>query len=238
VIYLNNAKNCFLGYSSGVWKIANTNLLSQQHGILNLNSFSGFYSNSGVNPTDGWANFDVSVCGVQKWMASIRGSALLTSLILPATHDSTASFALSNKNLLIPDPANLRAGGYIGIAQQLSIDQQLKIGVRFLDVRIAGDYCGASDVGKLCTQADFLSNTCLNSRYMCVHGSPPTRLTFGDVVTSVLLPAFNYLISNPTEVIFMKFQDANSGCPVSDLKKLLSCSIPGLEAWVGTARCS
>ena len=223
-----------MGYSLGVWHIATTNLLDsfvEQNGILNLYSFTSYYSNNGVNPTTGWANFDVSVCGIQRWMASIPGSALLTSLTIPATHDSAASYALSDKNLLVPDPTNLRAGGFIGIAQQLTIDQQLGIGVRFLDVRIAGDYCGASDVGILCTEVQFLSNVCLKSRYMCVHGSPPLRLTFGDVVTNVLLPAFNFLQSNPTEVIFMKFQDADSDCTVTDLTNLLSCSIPGLEVW-------
>jgi hypothetical protein len=31
----------------------------------------------------------------------------------------------------------------------------------------------------------------------------------------------------------MKFQDETSGCKVENLRDLLSCKIPGLEAWVG-----
>jgi hypothetical protein len=70
---------------------------------------------------------------------------LLADLILPGTHGSAASFDLSDKNLLIPDTT---ACCYLGITQELNIECQLRIGVRFLDVRIAGDYCGKSDVNK------------------------------------------------------------------------------------------
>ncbi len=123
-------------------------------------------------------------------MTSIMDSRLLTELKLPGTHGSAASYTLSNKNVLVPDPT---AGGYLGITQTLTIDEQLQIGVRFLDVRIAGDYCGRSDVGqdlhidqfvanqycgrsdvgKICTNDQFVANQCLPSRYMLAHGTPP-----------------------------------------------------------------
>ena len=45
-------------------------------------------------------------------MASIIDSRLLTDLKLPGTHGSAASYTLSNKNVMIPDPTG---GWYLGI---------------------------------------------------------------------------------------------------------------------------
>ena len=55
------------------------------------------------------------------WMAALDDDARLNSLTLPGTHDSGALYSLAEIS---------------GKCQSLSIDEQLKIGVRFLDIRL------------------------------------------------------------------------------------------------------
>ena len=55
------------------------------------------------------------------WMASLRDDAALSSITIPGTHDSGALHSLAEVS---------------GKCQSLSIKEQLKIGVRFLDIRL------------------------------------------------------------------------------------------------------
>ena len=96
------------------------------------------------------------------WMSSLDGDLPLSQLSIPGTHDSGARFE--------PFPGT-------AICQNLTIGEQLAIGVRFLDIR--------------CRH--------LNDSFTIHHGQVYQNINFTDVLTDVLA----FLDANPGETVIM-----------------------------------
>ena len=62
-----------------------------------------------------------SVCDNSRWMAELPNDTVLNTMTIPGTHDSGALYSFA---------------GVSGKCQSVPIDQQLKMGVRFLDIRL------------------------------------------------------------------------------------------------------
>jgi 1-phosphatidylinositol phosphodiesterase len=100
------------------------------------------------------------------WMGAVDGNKKLSELTIPGTHDSGArieSFASTAK------------------CQNLTIDEQLNAGVRYLDIR--------------CRH--------LNNAFEIHHGSVYQKINF----TNVLASCTNFLNNNPTETIIMAVKE-------------------------------
>jgi len=120
--------------------------------------FVGLFS-----PHDSMAQATVSGA---KWMESIDDSKSLASLSIPGTHDSGALYE-SYKNT--------------AKCQDLTIAEQLSIGVRYLDIR----------------------NRHYEDSFRIYHGSEDQKQTFDDVLTSI----YAFLKENPSETILMHVKE-------------------------------
>ena len=103
-----------------------------------------------------------------RWMGSLRGDASLSELSIPGTHDSGARHE--------------RFYGTIK-CQTLTIPEQLRAGVRFLDIRCR-----------------HVKNT-----FLIYHGPVYQKLTFNEVLDSCC----GFLRENPTECIIMSVKEEN-----------------------------
>jgi 1-phosphatidylinositol phosphodiesterase len=103
------------------------------------------------------------------WMGSLRGDTSLSELSIPGTHNSGAMhewFYGTTK------------------CQTLTIPEQLRAGVRFLDIR--------------CRH--------VKDRFLIYHGPVYQRLTFDDVLSSCC----RFLDQNPTECLIMRVQEEST----------------------------
>ena len=64
---------------------------------------------------------------LSRWMGDLPDSQRLTELAIPGSHDSTATIDYKFGELVIADTAK---------TQNLTIDEQLRVGTRFLDIRL------------------------------------------------------------------------------------------------------
>ncbi|MGV8973767.1 phosphatidylinositol-specific phospholipase C domain-containing protein [Lactococcus lactis] len=121
------------------------------------------------------SNLDLS-----NWMTNVNGNLYLSELSIPGSHESCATegvkIPIVNKDY--------------GKCQEYSVNEQLNMGVRFLDIR-----CKSSDDG---------SNLAIH------HGSIYQNLMFGDVLNQCQ----NFLRNHPGETILMRIKQEHSS--VSD----------------------
>jgi 1-phosphatidylinositol phosphodiesterase len=103
-----------------------------------------------------------------RWMASLRGDPSLAELSIPGTHDAGARYE--------------RFYGTIK-CQTLTLPQQLRAGVRFLDIR--------------CRH--------VKNSFLIYHGPVYQRLTFDEVLNGCAA----FLRENPTECVIMSVKEEN-----------------------------
>ena len=121
------------------------------------------------NPPESNASDDKMDLDSHSWMAKLPDSISLASLNIPGTHNSGA--------LHEPFPRTAKC-------QQLSIIDQLKIGVRFLDIR--------------CRH--------VKDRFFIYHGPINQRLSFEAVLGSI----YSFLESNQSETLIISIKEENS----------------------------
>ncbi|MBQ3420203.1 MAG: phosphatidylinositol-specific phospholipase C domain-containing protein [Romboutsia sp.] len=102
----------------------------------------------------------------EKWMGSIDGNKQISDLSIPGTHDSGARY----------EPVQS-----VAKCQELSIDDQLNAGVRYIDVR--------------CRE--------IGDSFTIHHGPVYQNLNFDDVLKSCK----DFLKTNPTETIIMSVKE-------------------------------
>ena len=108
----------------------------------------------------------ISLAADNNWMASVKGTTLLSQMSIPGTHDSGAMYE--------PFPGT-------AICQNLTISEQLNVGIRFLDIR--------------CRHID--------DAFTIHHGSIYQNLNFNDVLTACI----SFLNNNPSETIIMSVKE-------------------------------
>ncbi|KAK0643453.1 phosphatidylinositol-specific phospholipase [Cercophora newfieldiana] len=106
---------------------------------------------------------------LSSWMSSIPDTTPLSRVTIPGTHDSCA-----------------RSNIPFVRTQYLSITQQLRLGIRFLDLRL---------------------RLHSNSQLFCYHGGVPLNLPRRLPFTSVMTEVFNFLATNPTETILISINN-------------------------------
>ena len=102
-----------------------------------------------------------------KWMSLISDSTKLNEMIIPGSHDS------GSYNMI-----------YLGETQKFSIARQLKLGVRYLDIRIANN----------------------EGKYQIFHD-----IINGVDAEEVFVDIASFLKDNPTEVLLLDFQHFKNG---------------------------
>ena len=102
-----------------------------------------------------------------KWMSLIDDSAKLNEIVIPGSHDS------GSYNML-----------YVGETQKFSIDKQLKLGVRYFDIRIANN----------------------DGKYQIFHD-----IINGVEAEGIFVDIANFLKDNPSEVLLLDFQHFKNG---------------------------
>jgi len=131
--------------------------------------FASFYSNltdasmlcEGTIAKDGYCTkFRPQVLN-PKWMSSLEDSVLATCVTMPGTHDSGCTY-----------------GGYFGKCQAWSIPDQLRAGIRFLDIR--------------CKQ--------VGDKFLVYHGIINCYLSFAKVIKF----CEEFLVENPSEFIVVR----------------------------------
>lgn len=135
---------------------------------------------------------------LERWMSKLKPHTRIRSLVLPGTHDSNTN------DLLKPWYALPFA-----ITQKLTLTEQLKRGVRYLDIRFTGankikTKLFEKDVNlenpnwhKICQQA--------NETILTGHG-----ITSGKPLFPVLKEVANFVQLNPTEFVIVKMQQENT----------------------------
>ncbi len=112
------------------------------------------------------------MCNTQKWMESVSDGKLISELTIPGTHDS-ATYNPKDWSALAPVQATQ--------CQTLSIEDQLKNGVRFLDIRLKND-----------------------NGLRLYHNVVDLKLTFE---ADILAVCKGFLEANPTETILMSIKN-------------------------------
>jgi 1-phosphatidylinositol phosphodiesterase len=107
------------------------------------------------------------------WMSDVPGSRLLSQLVLPGTHDSCA-----------------RSGGSLVACQTRTLAEQLKAGIRFLDIR--------------CRH--------ISDAFAIHHGPVFQNLYFGAGVRDVCL---DFLAANPSECIVMSVKEEHTSADIT-----------------------
>lgn len=117
----------------------------------------------------------------RRWMAALDDSTPINQLSIPGTHDSGATHSI---------------GDVAGKCQSLSIGEQLKIGVRFLDIRLQ----------------------LVGDDFRIVHSFVDQGTDFDDTLEDIV----EFIEENPTEFLFISIKkDADSKRPEGDFAKLL-----------------
>lgn len=161
------------------------------------------------------------------WMSSLDDEAPLNSLTLPGTHDSGALHSLAEIS---------------GKCQSLSIKEQLKIGVRFLDIRLqlvdnklkvvhsfVDQLTDFEDV--LADMAAFIREN--GSEFLIVslkEDASPKRSdrAFADVLEAMLL---SYAEVNPAQALPETVGDARGGIHIMARYKNASVGLPCYDGW-------
>lgn len=110
-----------------------------------------------------------SVQDNSQWMAGLPDDTALNTLTIPGTHDSGALYSFA---------------GVSGKCQSVPIDQQLKMGVRFLDIRL-----------KL-----------VKNELNVVHSFVDQKLTLSEVLKDIT----KFIRENPTEFLLVSFKEDDS----------------------------
>jgi len=111
-------------------------------------------------------NNSIDSIDLSNWMANIADSTKLTSLSLPGTHNAGARFEQVS---------------HTAKCQELTIEEQLNAGIRFLDLR--------------CRHT--------NNMFSIYHGSVDQQLTFSAVQASCIA----FLIAHPSETILLSIKE-------------------------------
>ena len=116
------------------------------------------------------------------WLSTIDDSTSLRNVSLPGSHDTMALYSI---------------GDLAGQCQTLSLDEQLNIGVRFLDIRLKEDH----------------------NSLKAVHGFIDQRASFADIDKTVT----SFLEKHPNEFIIMSIKEEaeSSGSDISFEQALL-----------------
>ncbi|KAK0619913.1 phosphatidylinositol-specific phospholipase [Immersiella caudata] len=112
---------------------------------------------------------------LSSWMSTIPDPTPLSRITIPGTHDSCA-----------------RSNIPFVRTQYLSITQQLRLGIRFLDLRL---------------------RLHANSTLFCYHGGVPLNLPRRLPFTSVMTEVFNFLTANPSETVLVSINNDNPSPP-------------------------
>ena len=120
----------------------------------------------------------VESTNLHKWMKDLDDSTLLSSLSIPGTHNSPACFAA------LPSVR----------CQSVQPDEQLKNGIRFLDVRVQPN--GDDE------KSDDLS---------LVHGAFPISFTGAKKFRSLVKEIFSFLHANPSETVILSLKREGTG---------------------------
>ncbi|NLU66172.1 phosphatidylinositol-specific phospholipase C [Streptomyces sp. HNM0574] len=115
--------------------------------------------------------------GTENWLSVVPGRTTFPQLTLPGTHDSGA-----------------RHGGPWAECQNTTIDEQLRAGARFLDIR-----CRAFD-----------------NAFSIHHGPFYQHLNFTDVLTSCR----DFLRAHPTETVLMRLKQEFSAEPPEEFRRI------------------
>jgi 1-phosphatidylinositol phosphodiesterase len=116
-----------------------------------------------------------------RWMADLEDERAINELSIPGTHDSGATHSIAD---------------VAGRCQSLSIEDQLYIGVRFLDIRLQ----------------------LVGDELMVVHSFVDQRTEFEDVLEEIV----EFVEENPTEFLFISIkEDADPKRPERDFTAIL-----------------
>ncbi|KAK4450733.1 phosphatidylinositol-specific phospholipase [Podospora aff. communis PSN243] len=116
-----------------------------------------------------WYSRPLSSYSLSSWMSFIPDSTPLSRITIPGTHDSCA-----------------RSNIPFVRTQYLSVTQQLRLGIRFLDLRL---------------------RLHSNSTLFCYHGGVPLNLPRRLPFTSVMTEVFNFLTAHPSETILISIDN-------------------------------
>lgn len=117
----------------------------------------------------------------RRWMAALDDSTPINQLSIPGTHDSGATHSI---------------GDVAGKCQSLGIEDQLKTGVRFLDIRLQ----------------------LVGDDFRIVHSFVDQGTDFDDTLDDIV----EFIEENPTEFLFISIKkDADSKRPAGDFARLL-----------------
>lgn len=120
------------------------------------------------------------ITNFSSWMSCIDNDVNISTLAIPGTHNSAACFRLSAPSVQ---------------CQGKSILDQLKHGVRFLDIRLSKDYMSrAEKVNDL----------------IIVHGKFPVKLSGNYKFKNLLKDVYAFLASNPSETILISIKLENT----------------------------
>lgn len=118
---------------------------------------------------------------VNPWMKNVSDDRLITSMSIPGTHDSGATHSIFD---------------VAGKCQDLDIETQLEIGVRFFDIRLQQ----------------------VNDKFNVVHSFVDQKLDFEDVVEDMV----DFIEDYPSEFLLVSIkEDANSKNSYKDFQSLL-----------------
>ena len=118
---------------------------------------------------------------VNPWMKNVNDDKLITSMSIPGTHDSGATHSIFD---------------VAGKCQDLDIETQLEIGVRFFDIRLQQ----------------------VNDKFNVVHSFVDQKLDFEDVVEDMV----DFIEDYPSEFLLVSIkEDANSKNSYKDFQSLL-----------------
>ena len=124
------------------------------------------------------------------WMKDIPDETALKDINIPGSHDTMALYSIGN---------------LAGQCQSLTLEEQLNVGIRFLDIRLKNDH-------------DSLK---------AVHGFVDERDTFSDIVRD----SEDFLINNPSETIIMSIkEEANASNSKLSFEEVLKKHIT--DKWV------
>ncbi|HAY3552765.1 phosphatidylinositol-specific phospholipase C [Elizabethkingia meningoseptica] len=122
------------------------------------------------------ARVSLATIGIDNWMSGLQDQISLAKISVPGTHDSGATIEI---------PSNSGTAK----TQNLSISEQLNIGVRFLDIR--------------CRHID--------NAFTIHHGPIYQKINFDDVLNA----CYAFLESHPTETIIMSVKEEHNPSNVS-----------------------
>ena len=105
----------------------------------------------------------------EAWMAAHDDATAVSSLEIPGTHDTLALYGIAD---------------LAGQCQSMELEEQLKLGVRFLDIRLERD----------------------GDNLKAVHGIVDERQTFATTIRTMS----SFLKDHPTESLFVSIKDENS----------------------------